>query len=329
MKRKLFKILLIVTVTVTMVCCCCFSASAANYDVTVNSFDQAINPLDPSAHVRPNGGYDATWVNGFPMLEQFSDSIFMFSEIPVIDNAACVDVHLDAINWWAFFSPARPLNYINLHLIFLDENYEVVYSEFIDQFNVTSYQVQSSSFETQITDLRNITKAKYVGLNLMADFNHTAGNLYFSALDLRLSVRDADYMLQQDINDKLGDITADKYTPPGGGDQIGDLTDTESQINENTSSGLNEVTDSFKAFSMSFFYDGLGGCIQLFNHIVPNTPWLNQILIISLGLGMFAFLVGSAQIVIGRLNSDMPRSARHDAKYIKRDGIASHRPSRK
>lgn len=303
MKRKLFKILSIVTVTVTLICCCCFSASASSYDVTVNSFDQAINPLDPSAHVRPNAGYDSTWVNGFPMLEQFSDSIFMFSEIPLIDNAACVDVYLDHINWWAFLSPARPLNYINLHLIFLDENYEVVYSEFIDQFNVTSYQVQSSSFKTQITDLRNITKAKYVGLNLMADFNYTAGNLYFSALDLRLSVRDADYMLQQDINDKLGVITDDKYTPPSGDEEIGDLNQTEEELLGSSEEGMNQAKFLFSNFNLAQFGQSMLGVISIVNTFVDGMPWLSEIIIISLSIGILGFLFAISNTVIGRINS--------------------------
>lgn len=327
MKKKLTKIILIITVTVALVCCCCFSVYAANYDLTISSFDFAIYDSDTASYIRPGAAYDGTWVNSFPLYEHFGSSMWMMSEVPSMSSASKITWDINSISYWNFSSSR--LSFITINLVMWDENFTPVYNTILGEFYSDEYQVTTPAMRETLTDFQYADKVKYIGLNIVADFNFRSGDFYFTAVDLKLSVRDAEYALQEDINDKLGSITADKYIPPSGGDQIGDLTDTESQINENTSQGLNAVTDSFKAFSMSFFYDGLGGCIQLFNRIVPNIPWLNQILIISLGLGMFAFLVGSAQIVVGRLNSDMPRSARHDAKYIKRDGIASHRPSRK
>ena len=333
MKKKITKILCVTVAVALVICCCCFSASAATINAGTGSQvyvgDTNAGPVI-SGNKNANGSY---WINYYAGRTDIELGILYPIEL-VINRG-------DIVKWTSFYGNYYfSLSYtptITIILGLMDEYYNFYDLEVIpydDDFLDGSFDVGFKGGSKQFTEDFN---AKYICVMLNGTYNQTAGGTFsWHPYSFKLSSADENTIMiegmiseQEKTNELLGDITADKYTPPSGGDQIGDLTDTESQINENTSQGLNDVANSFKAFSMSFFYDGLGGCIQLYNRIVPNIPWLNQILIISLGLGMFAFLVGSAQIVVGRLNSDIPRSARQDAKYIKRDGIASHRPSRK
>lgn len=331
MKKKITKILCVTVAVALVICCCCFSASAATINAgTGNQVYVGATNAGPviTGYENANGSY---WVNYYGG-RTYMDLGLLYPVDLVINRG-------DQVTWGAFhmsfyFSISSTEQY-SCMLGLMDENFAFYPLESHDYGTKTgSYQQQFYGGSTQFSEDVNI---KYICVLLYGNYcQSSAGVFSWQPYSFKLSSMDENSIMlegmiseQEKTNELLGDITADKYTPPSGGDQIGDLTDTESQINENTNQGLNEVTNSFKAFSMSFFYDGLGGCIQLYNRIVPNIPWLNQILIISLGLGMFAFLVGSAQIVVGRLNSDIPRSARQDAKYIKRDGIASHRPSRK
>ena len=287
------KIAVISAVVVVIVSVCCVPVSAASYDVKIDTFEQAINPNDTSAHVRPADGYDGTWVNAFPLLEHFTDSMWMVSEIPALTEAARIDVTLNEISWWAFIQPSRPLDYINLHLVFLDENYDVLYSEFVDGFNVTTYQVTSDGFTTSIDDMRYITKAKYVGLNLMANFDLAAGYMYFTKFDLRVVVRDSAYIQQEQTNEKLDEIIDQpeqekQEAGSSGNDAIDGITSVIPADNDGVIAAVKRLADAMSyagtnaKWTFPALYlpkiDGVMERVQLTDELpIDFNEWINKI----------------------------------------------------
>lgn len=77
-----------------------------------------------------------------------------------------------------------------------------------------------------------------------------------------------------------------------------DLINGEGGIN----AGLDEVNRQFKAFSLLSFVDGLTGIIRIYNVIVPKNWFYSELVSISLSLGLFAFIVGTATLAVARFS---------------------------
>lgn len=82
------------------------------------------------------------------------------------------------------------------------------------------------------------------------------------------------------------------------GDASGNLTEKEDELNDALTDSQSKADEPFKAFSLFTFQDGLGCWVTLFNHILPSSLWLYNLINISLSLGLFAFVVGMATAVV-------------------------------
>lgn len=123
------------------------------------------------------------------------------------------------------------------------------------------------------------------------------------------------------------------YTPP---DDTGvdNYTDLEGDVLNSAQGGIDGASGIFNNFALDDFTTSMLGVVTIFNRMLPKMPWLQSLINTSLALGLFAFLVGMAQVAVGHFGNHEPRNwgrgvARRDAIRTKPDGIASHRPSRK
>lgn len=125
-----------------------------------------------------------------------------------------------------------------------------------------------------------------------------------------------------------GDPTSPDYpryqNPADGelGGAAGDLNDKENELDESLGSFNDSAADSghsadqpFKAFSLSTFRDGMLCWQQLLTPILGKSLWLYNFINISLALGLFAFLVGMATVVVQV----------HTSKVRRENGAAARR----
>jgi len=124
---------------------------------------------------------------------------------------------------------------------------------------------------------------------------------------------------------------APKYNKPDDGGAVGDLDDLEGELGSQTQDGMNSANDTFGSFAkdLTEFTLGLQFVSVLMRTFIFKMPWLNALLTVSLGLGLFGFIVALAGSAIGGSDKNAKSHVRQDAEFIKRDGIASHRPSRR
>ena len=326
MKKKFLKVILIITVTVALICCCCFSAYAASTESPIN--DAVVVDGNIKFHLQVAGPYDSYWTRGAYIPEAMSGTMYLCT------NANITLDHSNVFKWNAFmfslWNKSSGVSYISdISFVLLDENYNVLATLYERAFSDTEFWQDHFDIPAGQYTTNSAIDVKYIALSF--NFSTLGQGIlyyYFNGYSFGYSVIDTATAEQEKTNDLLGDITDDKYTPPSGG-AIDDVGSVEGEIQNSTQEGFNALTDTFKAFSLDTFTDGLGGIAAIYNHIIPKCPWLFSLINISLGLGLFAFLLGLSLHTVSAFNNRDKGSARHDAKYIKRDGIASHRPSRK
>lgn len=333
MKKKITKILCVTVAVALVICCCCFSASAATINAGTGNqvfvgWDSSAGPVI-SGNMNADGSY---WINYYAGRTD--------TELCILYPIDLVISRGDIVKWSSFYTNFYfSLSYtptISINLCLMDDDfytYDLENRIYDDDMLNGSFDVQFLGGSKQIDEDINV---KYICIMLYGNYNQSeAGTFSWQPYSFKLSSADENTIMiegmiseQEKTNELLGDITADKYTPPEGG-AIDDVGSVESEIQNSTQEGFNVLSDTFKSFSLDTFSDGLGGIATIYNHIIPRTPWLSNLLNISLGIGLFAFLLGLSIYTLSSFNHREKGSARQDAKYIKRDGIASHRPSRK
>lgn len=325
---KFKKSLCIFSVTVIVICCCCFTALA---DI-IHGFDSAVvinTDVGTKYPLQLVSGKDNTWTQGVYIDYTFNSELYLCTDAKfTLDSSNVLRWGSFRFGLWNYGSYSSAI--YDISLVLLDDNYnELATLHNFDYSNIDFWQdfftVPSGSYSSSFE-----VDARYIAFRILYNPNANS-TLYYYTTDYQadISVVDKAIAEQEKTNDYLEDITDDKYESPNG-NSIDNVGTVEDEIEESTQEGFSELNKIFKSFSLDTFTDGLGGIAMIYNHIIPQSLWLSNLISISLGLGLFAFLLGIAIWSFGRIgNRDTRVSARRDAKYIKRDGIAAHRPSRR
>ncbi len=316
--KKRYKLLAVFVAVVLVVCCCCIPASAATINAGTGSLvyvgDTNAGPVI-NGNQNSDGSY---WINYYAGRTDWCLGLLYPVDI-LIDRG-------DIVSWSSFYVSF----YISLSstmtdsvcLGFMDENYKFYKLEEEYFYGTTAYGSFGEQFDGGQLQFNEDVNVKYICIMLYGYYGQTsAGTFGWQPYTFKLSNTDENSIMlegmiseQQKTNEFLGDITADQYAPPSGQDQMDELSKQEEVVNQNAQEGMNEAGNMFKAFSLDFFTDGLGAIVQIYNRIIPKIPWLNQLITISLALGLFSFLVGAAQAYIGRLNANDRKAQREQAR---------------
>lgn len=317
--KKHYKLLAVFVAVVLVVCCCCIPVFAATINAgTGNKVfvgDTSAGPVI-NGNQNSNGSY---WINYYA--GRTDDTIGLLFPIDLVISRG------DIVKWSSFytnyyFSLSSTVT-VSVSLGLMDDYY-IFYSleDRVYSSNMSgSFDVQFLGGSKQFTE---DIDAKYICIMLNGYYNQTsAGTFSWYPYSFKLSSADENTIMiegmiseQQKTNELLGDITADKYTPPSD-DSVSGLGAVEDSIINDSQDGLNVLTDKFKAFSLDTFTDSLGGMVTIYNRIIPYMPWLNELLNISLILGLFAFVFG---ISINYFNSYEDKPIKHDKEYYEYTG---------
>lgn len=111
-----------------------------------------------------------------------------------------------------------------------------------------------------------------------------------------------------------------KYNKPDDGGAVGDLEDLEGQFDVQSQQGMDSATDTFNGFgtALSEFTLGLQFVSVLMRTFIFKMPWLNALFTISLGLGLFGFIVGLAGYALGAADRKASREARRSEREARR-----------
>lgn len=308
MKKKFTKILCVTVAVALVICCCCFSASAATINAGTGNqvfvgWDSSDGPVI-SGNMNADGSY---WINYYAGRTD--------TELCILYPIDLVISRGDIVKWSSFYTNFYfSLSYtptISINLCLMDDDfytYDLENRIYDDDMLNGSFDVQFLGGSKQIDEDINV---KYICIMLYGNYNQSeAGTFSWQPYSFKLSSADENTIMiegmiseQEKTNELLGDITADKYTPPEGGEEIGNLNQTEEELLGSSEEGMNQAKLLFSNFNLAQFGQSMLGVISIVNTFVDGMPWLSEIIIISLSIGILAFLFGIANTVVSKLNS--------------------------
>lgn len=304
MKKKITKILCVTVAVALVICCCCFSASAATINAGTGS---QVYVGDTNAGPIVNGNKNADgsyWINYYGG-RTYMDIGLLFPVDLVINRG-------DTVSWGAFYASfyfsLSSTEHYSIMLGLMDEDYAfypLEEEDFTSKYG--SYGKQFKGGSSQFTEDVNV---KYICILLYGNYGQSsAGTFGWQPYTFKLSSADENTIMlegmlseQQQTNELLGDITADKYTPPSGDEEIGNLNQTEEELLGSSEEGMNQAKLLFSNFNLAQFGQSMLGVISIVNTFVDGMPWLSEIIIISLSIGILGFLFGIVNLVVGRMN---------------------------
>lgn len=92
-------------------------------------------------------------------------------------------------------------------------------------------------------------------------------------------------------------------------DDINNYVESEEEVMGSAVEGLDEFGSMFKAFSLYDFQDGMLGIIKIYSVIMPEIPFVKQLIDLSLLIGCWSFLLGFATMSVRHFSG---RRARGD-----------------
>lgn len=108
---------------------------------------------------------------------------------------------------------------------------------------------------------------------------------------------------QDDTNEMLGDITEDEYEKPDDS-TLNDYNSAEDSLMEDTEAGSDEMTNIFDNFgtTLTKYAKGVMAVTAIFG-VFAEIPEIYNLLFISLGIGLLAFLLGVGSIGLSAANA--------------------------
>lgn len=294
--KKHYKLLAVFVAVVLVVCCCCLSVSAASTESPIN--DAVVVDGNTKFHLQVAGPYDSYWTRGVFIPEPMSGTMHLCTNANVtLDHSNVFKWNAFTFSLWNKSGGASSIS--NISLVLLDDNYNVVATLYERAYSYTDFWQDHFDIPGGSYTTISAIDVKYIALSFdFSTLNQGLLYYYFNGYSFGYSVIDTATAEQEKTNEYLEDITADKYAPPSGGDDINNYSNAEGQLMDSAQGGLDEAGAIFSNFSLEQFASSLLGVISVVNVFVNGMPWLSELIIISLALGLFAFLFNIGRIAV-------------------------------